>query len=172
MSEDIHDTEATLERCPRCGKDLSQPQMDVSEEALKDYVRHMLGGRRFKKEFLMFEGVLRITFEEPTAGEDWKKQTIGGSRELASDRYMLLTLASVEVIDNEAGVVKTLYSKSPNERLELIRDVPASMEALVETLSTIQLAVVSRCATTFAALLSLIIAKVTSEDFYKGAGLL
>lgn len=167
--------EATVEHlteCPRCGKDLKQPQLKVSEEAVKDYVRHMLGGRRFRKEFDMFDGALKIVFEEPTASEDWKKQTAGGPRELAGDKYMLLTLASVATVDTDAGIVKTIYAKSPNERLELITDVPASMEKLSDVLTTVQLAVVSRCATTFAALLSLIIAEVTSEDFYKGAGLL
>lgn len=158
--------------CPRCGKDVNQPELTVSEDVLRDYVRHMLGGRRFKKVFDSFEGALRIAFEEPTAGEDWKKQATGGPRELAGDKYMLLTLASVEVVDKEAGVIRSLYCKTPNERLELIKDVPTSMEQLADSLTTIQLAVVSRCATVFAALLSLIIAEVTSADFYEGAGLL
>lgn len=172
MSENTAFSHTNMGICPRCGKDLSQPQLRVSEETVKDYVRHMLGGRRFKKEFEMFDGALKITFEEPTAGEDWKKQTSGDSTELARDKYMLLTLAAVETVDKEVGVTKALYKKSPNERLELINNVPEGIANLSESLSTVQLAIVSRCSTTFAALLSLIISEVTSEDFYKGAGLL
>lgn len=172
MSDDVNHSEEHPVTCPRCGKDITQPQLKVSEDVLRDYVKHMLGGRRFKKIYELFDGALRVTFEEPTAGEDWKKQATGGPRELAGDKYMLLTLASVETVDSEAGVVKYLYNKTPNERLELIRDVPASMESLSEALTTVQLAVVSRCATVFAALLSVIIAEVTSADFYEGAGLL
>lgn len=172
MEETLHKEVSTVTICPRCGKDVTQPELKVSEDALKDYVRHMLGGRRFKKSFNLFDGALKVVFEEPTAGEDWKKQLAGGPRELAGDKYMLLTLSSIETVDNEVGITKSLYNKTPNERLELIKDVPASMEQLSDVLTTVQLAVVSRCATAFAALLSLIISEVTSEDFYTGAGLL
>lgn len=52
--------------CPRCGFDTRQGVIEIPEEDKQEYVRSLMSGRPFSKEYKMFEGKAGITFHDLT----------------------------------------------------------------------------------------------------------
>ena len=68
VDEDI--TGLELHQCPKCGWNLdNSPEPEVTDEDKNEFIRSILGERRFCKEYEFFDGRVKVNLRSPLRGE-------------------------------------------------------------------------------------------------------
>jgi hypothetical protein len=127
--------------CPRCGLPLAKDYSDKpSAEDRKNYIRAVLGGKRFQKEFTFFDGALKVMFQEMTGGES--KKLFAAISELESDSNLMPKAVRMKMglctvyVDKGGQRADTLNAEVTRESLEAAYDkaygsLPESVVATV-----------------------------------------
>ena len=55
-----------MKKCPRCEFDLEKKKVDVAEVEVQEYVRCTLAGRAYRKNYALYNGELKMLFQELT----------------------------------------------------------------------------------------------------------
>jgi hypothetical protein len=55
--------------CPKCGFDTRKTIVPISEDDKQEYMRSILGGRLFSKQYELFNGKIKVTFRDVTLAE-------------------------------------------------------------------------------------------------------
>lgn len=176
MVSDIPETETEHDHdvyCVRCGRQVADAPLTVSEEVMQEYTRSLLGQRPFTKTLTLFNGALRLTFEILSAEQrgliDSQKMSMNFDTTL--DLTLLATLALVETFDFDLHVSTPVYSANYAERLAYCKNVPKSVHEVFGNIDTTRLNIYKRCAMSFDVLCRALTEQVFNTDFYDGIGL-
>jgi hypothetical protein len=133
--------------CPRCGFDTRAKMGPVSEEDKKEYIRNLIGGTSYTKEYTMFEGQVAVMFKDLTLVESDKlTQLIQGCLQdplfLIKATQMKVLLSLVHVKRGENLVVldraKIMAVKDYSEALALYQEAfvgfPDGVTSLITTM--------------------------------------
>lgn len=170
--EDVYQEHAIL--CPRCHKNISQPELTVAEEVLQEYTRCLLGQRPFTKTMTLFDGSIQVTFESMSAeqAEQFKVVMADADIDRSLDAKLLATLKIVKVIDKDLQTSTDTYVADYNTRLGYCKNMPATITDVLKGVDAPMLGVLRKCAMAFEVLCVTIRESVFSGDFYEGIGLL
>jgi hypothetical protein len=160
--------------CPRCNKNITQADLTVAEDVLKEYTRCLLGQRPFAKTMTLFKGSMQVTFESMSAeqAEIFKATMAEADLDRALDAKLLATLKNIKVIDTATQTSVDTYTADYNSRLSYCKSMPAEVTNVLKNIDAPMLGVLRKCALTFELLCLTIRESVFSEDFYEGVGLL
>jgi hypothetical protein len=90
--------------CPRCGFDTRNRITPVNEEDKKEYIRNLLGGVSFSKEFTLFDGMFKIKFTEITTDESDK--LIALLQPLLKDQMFMIKATQIKLLFTTVGYKK------------------------------------------------------------------
>lgn len=159
--------------CNRCGREDKTASLEVREDIIQKYFRSMLGQVPFTHTITAFDGQLSATFMMHRGDAllaKYKKEIEDGESDV---KYTLLsTLINVKVVDKTTDIERVLYNKSPEELSSVIANGEEEYNKLLSSLDIVQLSFVRNACDAFVILVSHIIGKIQSKDFFKGAGLL
>lgn len=159
--------------CKRCGRPDLNKELDVSDEAVKEYFRCALGGRKFTKTFNVMNNELSATFEALSAQDELLLNRLNPTSTVQPiDVRMLLSLKEVSVFDPETSGLRTIYSRSTEDSKKLLENPAEELDKLTENFDSVMLGVLRRMHITFVMLINTITEHIIDEDFYKGVGLL
>jgi hypothetical protein len=169
---EAHEEHALI--CPRCNKNLSQPELTVSEDVRKEYTRCLLGQRPFTKTLTLLDGALQVTFESMSAEQAELFRTVMADAEIerAIDAKLLATLKTIKVIDKEVQTSVDTYMADYNTRLGFCKSMPPAITEVLKNIDAPMLGILRKCTVTFDLLCMTIREDVFAGDFYEGIGLL
>lgn len=169
MSEDLE----KLTYCKRCGRQVTDDPITVSDEVVKEYMRCRLGGRPFTKEIKVLNGSFVIMLE--TANAKLVRiidRYLDVNGVLTNPDVQLLALITkLERVDVDSGVISTVYEADQQARIDALKNVEAGMDRLSGDLDAVELGVVRRACKAFVVLNNVLMETVVDENFYSGVGL-
>lgn len=170
---------ATRELCKRCGRELGTEPIKVSDDALEEYFKCMLGQKPFEKTFRLFGGKLLLTFRELSGAsivESNKRAEAAKSADEFADtlEMYLITgmLTKVELYDDTTMTTSTIYEMTDEQLVANTKNPKQAYDKLVETVGQMHIAIIRKACTVFEYLITALIEKSQDENFYVGAGLL
>lgn len=170
MSENL---EKTI-YCKRCGRQVVEDPVTVSDDVVKEYMRCRLGGRPFSREMRVLNGSFIITAE--TADADIIRlldRYIDINGVLTNPDMQLLALISkLERVDLDSGITTTIYEADRSVRKAALTDTETGIGKLCANLDAVELGVVRRACKAFVILNNILMETIVDENFYKGVGLL
>lgn len=161
--------------CKRCGWDQTQDVVHVDEAILKQYFKCALSQSPFSHTYSLFNGMLNVTYEEPT-GKLLKLQELATLHRTkqdestlsdAMDFSMLPTLAMVSTNSEEEGV-KIVYKASVERRAQLLEKFELPDE--LRNMPLIMLQSLRNTYGQFSQLMSQLVNEAYDANFWKGAG--
>lgn len=160
--------------CPRCKWDTRKMSVPIGEDDKKEYLRNLLGGVCFTKEFSFFGGQFQVTFTDLTSVESDK--VISLIRQILSDEMLIIKAMKLKILFSTVSVTKAGKTvKIDRDRItkkeltveeafalfdELYGDFPETIGGLI-----------SRTYQVFSELLIRMAEGGLDENFWKGAGL-
>lgn len=170
MSEDL---EKTI-YCKRCGRQVTDEPVTVSDDVVKEYMRCRLGGKPFSRELKVLNGSFIITAETADAGliriVD-KYLDVNGILP-NPDVQLLALITKLERVDVDSGIIDTLYEADIDARKDALANVEVGMDKLCKKLDAVELGVVRRACKAFVVLNNILMEMIVDENFYSGVGLL
>lgn len=170
---------ATRELCKRCGRELGTEPIKVSDDALEEYFKCMLGQKPFEKTFRLFGGKLLLTFRELSGAsivESNKRAEAAKSADEFADtlEMYLITgmLTKVELYDDTTMITSTIYEMTDEQLIANTKNPKQAYDKLVETVGQMHIAIIRKACTVFEYLITALIEKSQDENFYADAGLL
>lgn len=170
---------AARELCKRCGRELGTEPIKVSDDALEEYFKCMLGQKPFEKTFRLFGGKLLLTFRELSGAsivESNKRAEAAKSVDEFADtlEMYLITgmLTKVELYDDTTMITSTIYEMTDEQLVANTKNPKQAYDKLVETVGQMHIAVIRKACTVFEYLITALIEKSQDENFYVDAGLL
>lgn len=177
--KELEERLATRELCKRCGRELGTEPIKVSDDALEEYFKCMLGQKPFEKTFRLFGGKLLLTFRELSGAsivESNKRAEAAKSVDEFADtlEMYLITgmLTKVEVYDETTMITSTIYEMTDEQLIANTKNPKQAYDTLVETVGQMHIAVIRKACTVFEYLITALIEKSQDENFYADAGLL
>lgn len=162
--------------CRRCGLPVDDKPIALSDDVKKEYFKTLLTNKPFSKEYELFDGAVRITFEVAkgelvTAQRTAINNTTNMTINTINDVLLISALAKVVTYDNDTDEVKTLYIKDAAARTDALKSLSSSIEELEQTVDFVLLACVRRTLEEFSRLVKALTDNGLDENFYKGDGL-
>ena len=177
--KELEERLATRELCKRCGRELGTEPIKVSDEALEEYFKCMLGQKPFEKTFRLFGGKLLLTFRELSGASiiesNKRAETAKSADEFADTLEMYLItgmLTKVELYDDATMITSTIYAMTDEQLVANTKNPKQAYDKLVETVGQMHIAVIRKACTVFEYLITALIEKSQDENFYVDAGLL
>lgn len=117
--------------CPRCGFDTRVKLGPVNEEDKKEYIRCLLGGTPFSKQYTMFDGQMLIQFKDLTIEESDKLTTL--IHDCLQDPLFLIKGTQIKVLFSIQTIRKgDAVIQVDRERLLALKDSAAALEMYKE----------------------------------------
>lgn len=177
--KELEEQLTTRELCKRCGRELGTEPIKVSDDALEEYFKCMLGQKPFEKTFRLFGGKLLLTFRELSGAsivESNKRAEAAKSADEFADtlEMYLITgmLTKVELYDDTTMITSTIYEMTDEQLVANTKNPKQAYDKLVETVGQMHIAVIRKACTVFEYLITALIEKSQDENFYVDAGLL
>lgn len=170
MSEEIE----KISYCKRCGRQVTEEPLKVSDDVVKEYMRCRLGGRLFSREFKSLDGSLIITLETANASiSRLLEKYLDPDGILAnSDAQVLALVSSIDRVDRDNGTINNIYKADAKDRKNALSDIDTGMDAICDALDVVELGLVRRATKAFVILNNVLMETAIDENFYKGVGLL
>lgn len=162
----------SFEQCPRCGWHVTD-NPEPPQEDLEEYLRSVLGGRRFVKKYMLFDGKLEITMQSALSTEaDFLNKIVASPvpdtdtelRELISKAKLLFHLKAVN-LDGQVTEFDIPELTDPTEAF-----VTAEFDKRFGQLDETIIRGLVRVLMLFSTLLQLLISRGFDENFWQGAG--
>lgn len=167
----------TMTVCKRCGRDVTLDLLGLSEDTKKAYFKSLLTQKPFGKEYVMFDGMLKVAFEMP------HKEILSAQRsaiksikdtfdsQIITDIMLLSCLSAVVVVDTDTDEELVIYEADKDARVEKLTDPEQAINELMSNTDYAVLTATREALTMFGKLLQAITDVGLDRNFYEGAGL-
>ena len=162
--------------CRRCGMQVTDKPLTLSEDVKKAYFKTLLTNKPFSKEYELFDGTVKIVFEMSkgallTAQRTAMNKIDNMTMSAINDVVLLSNLVSISTYDSDVEESNILYEKNVDERIEALSDIEGSIKVLEDTVDYVLLACVRKVMEEFGLLVKTLVDNGLDENFYKGDGL-